>query len=46
MMKRITIYPTEELRQKIEQEAKSQKRSKSNLILFVLDSYFKNEKKH
>lgn len=44
-MDRITIYPDEELQQKLEKEAEKQKRSMNNLILLILDSYFEPKKK-
>ncbi len=39
-MDRITIYPDKELQKKIEKEAKKQKRSMNNLVIFILSSYF------
>ena len=45
--KGITIYPKEELRNKIEKEAERESRSMNNLILFIINKYMegiKNEK--
>lgn len=42
-MDRITIYPNEELREKLNKEAKRQKRSLNNLVLLILASYFEKE---
>jgi len=43
-MDRLTIYPDKDLQKKLNKEAKEQKRSLNNLVLFIIDSYF--EKKH
>lgn len=36
----ITIYPDDDLMKKLEKEAEKQKRSKNNLVLFILASFF------
>ena len=46
MVDRITIYPDEKLHKKLEKEAEKQGRSLNNLILFIINSFFKkNETK-
>jgi len=40
-MERITIYPKKELKEKLDKEAKVQGRSLNNLILFILNKFFK-----
>ena len=42
-MDRLTIYPDKELQKKLNKEAKEQKRSLNNLILFIVTSYFENK---
>ncbi len=42
-MERITIYPKEELRSKLEKEAEKEERSLNNLILLILNKYFKEK---
>ena len=46
-MYRLTIYPNKNLQKKLNKEAKEQKRSLNNLVLFIMASYFekKNDKK-
>ncbi len=44
-MKRITIYPNKELRKKLDKEAEKEQRSLNNLILFILNKYFKEVRK-
>jgi len=39
-MDRLTIYPDKDLQKKLNKEAKEQKRSLNNLILFIIVSYF------
>lgn len=41
-MERITIYPNKKLRKRLIELSKKEKRSLNNLILFILDKYFKN----
>ena len=43
-MERITIYPKEELKKKLEKEAQKQNRTLSNFILNVLTSYFEKKR--
>lgn len=42
-MKRLTIYPKEDLKNKLQEESKKQGRSVNNLILFILNNYFKQD---
>lgn len=42
--KSLTIYPDEETLKKLNKEVKKQKRSMNNLILFILASYFEDDK--
>ena len=42
-MDRLTIYPNKDLQKKLNKEAKEQKRSLNNLILFIVTSYFENK---
>ncbi len=42
-MERITIYPNKELRKKLDQEAEKEQRSLNNLILLILNKYFKKK---
>jgi len=42
-MDRLTIYPDKDLQKKLNNEAKEQKRSLNNLILFIVASYFENK---
>lgn len=42
-MERLTIYPDKELQKKLNKEAKEQKRSLNNLVLFIVASYFENK---
>lgn len=43
-MERLTIYPEKELMEKIEKEAKKEKRSMNNLVLFILENFFKKKR--
>ena len=45
MADRITIYPDEKLQKKLEKEAEKQERSLNNLILFMINSFFKKHGK-
>ena len=40
-MERITIYPKKDLRKKLDKEAKKQSRSLNNLIILILNKFFK-----
>tara|TARA_Y100000310_G_scaffold312495_1_gene359842 strand:+ start:126 stop:269 length:144 start_codon:yes stop_codon:yes gene_type:complete len=42
-MDRLTIYPDKKMLKKLNEEAKAQKRSLNNLILFIVASYFENK---
>jgi len=44
-MERITIYPNKELRKRLDQEAEKEERSLNNLIIFILNKYFKEGRK-
>ena len=44
MYNRITIYPNEKLKAFIEKESENQHRSMSNLVLFIVSKYFKENK--
>ncbi len=46
IMERITIYPDKQLKGKLDNEAKEEGRSLNNLILFILNKFFKNENRH
>ncbi len=43
-MTKTTIYPNQELTEKLEIEAKKESRSLNNLIIFILNKYFENKK--
>jgi len=45
MADRITIYPDKKLQKKLEKEAEKQGRSLNNLILFIINSFFKKHGK-
>ena len=42
-MERLTIYPDKELMKQLNKEAKEQKRSLNNLVLFIVTSYFEDK---
>jgi len=46
IMDRITIYPNKELRKKLDKESEKEERSLNNLILFILNKYFKDGRKN
>ena len=42
-MERITIYPSKELRKKLEERAKQERRSLNNLIILILEKDVKKK---
>jgi len=42
-MERITIYPNKELRSRLDKEAEKEERNLNNMILFILNKYFKKK---
>lgn len=39
----MTIYPNKELREKLEELSKKEKRSMNNLVLFILEKYIEEK---
>ena len=42
-MERITIYPNKELKSKLDKEAEKEERSLNNLVILILNKYFKKK---
>lgn len=42
-MNNLTIYPNKELKSKLDKEAEKEERSLNNLIILILNKYFKKK---